>query len=112
MFVRTSMFPRFMERFLKERGGGGHALIYSLWDGYKRTETMRSVLDFCAGWGISVTDIHSSGHASNEAIRNFVAEAAPRALIPIHCAPEDRERFRALHENCVLLRDGKAWTVE
>lgn len=112
VFVRTSMFPRFMNRFLQHRGGEGHSLIYSLWGGYKRTDPMRSALDFCAERGISVTDIHSSGHASNEAIRNFVAEAAPRALIPIHCAPEDRERFRALHENCVLLRDGKAWTVE
>lgn len=118
VFVRTSMFPRFeggssfMTRFLRERGGEGHALIYSLWGGYKRTEPMRSVLDFCAERGIPITDIHSSGHASNEAIRNFVAEAAPRALIPIHCAPEDRERFRALHENCILLRDGEAWAVE
>lgn len=117
VFVRTSMFPRFeggnsfMNRFLKERGGEGHALIYSLWGGYKRTETMQSVLAFCADRGISVTDIHSSGHASNEAIRKFIAAAAPRALIPIHCAPEDRERFRALHENCLLLRDGEAWTV-
>lgn len=100
-----------MNRFLKERGGEGHALIYSLWGGYKRTETMQSVLAFCADRGISVTDIHSSGHASNEAIRKFIAAAAPRALIPIHCAPEDRERFRALHENCLLLRDGEAWTV-
>ena len=117
VFIRTSMFPgvgekrSFMERFLKERGGGGHALIYSLWDGYKRTETMRSVLDFCAGWGIPVTDVHCSGHASNEAIRKFIAEAAPRTLIPIHCAPEDRERFLPLHENCVLLGDGEAWAV-
>ncbi len=72
---------------------------------------MRSVLAFCAERGISVTDIHSSGHASNEAIRKFIAAAALRALIPIHCAPEDRERFRALHENCVLLGDGEAWAV-
>lgn len=117
VFVRTSMFPRFeggnsfMDRFLQYRGKKGHALIYSLWDGCKRTETMQSVLAFCADRGISVTDIHSSGHASNEAIRKFIAAAAPRALIPIHCAPEDRERFRALHENCLLLRDGEAWTV-
>ena len=100
-----------MERFLRYRGGEGHALLYSLWGGYKRTETMRSVLDFCAGRGIPVTDVHCSGHASNEAIRKFIAEAAPRALIPIHCAPEDRERFRALHENCVLIGDGEVWTV-
>ena len=73
---------------------------------------MRSVLAFCAERGISVTDIHSSGHASNEAIRKFIAAAALRALIPIHCAPEDRERFRALHENCVLLGDGETWAVE
>lgn len=117
VFVRTSMFPgvggkrSFMERFLRYRGGEGHALLYSLWGGYKRTETMRSVLDFCAGRGIPVTDVHCSGHASNEAIRKFIAEAAPRALIPIHCAPEDRERFRALHENCVLIGDGEVWTV-
>ena len=117
VFVRTSMFPRFeggnsfMNRFLQHRGGEGHALIYSLWGGYKRTETMQSVLAFCADRGISVTDIHCSGHAPNKAIRKFIAAAAPRALIPIHCAPEDRERFRALHENCVLLRDGEAWTV-
>lgn len=39
------MLP-FLKKYLETQGGTNHALIYSIWEGYKQTSPLR----FAAGW--------------------------------------------------------------
>ena len=86
-------------------------LIYSMWQGYKQTTAVRRVLDFCQERKISVADLHTSGHASQDTIKTLIDGLRPAALLPIHCVAEDREAFLSLHNNCLMLSDGQRWKV-
>ena len=113
IFVRTSMLP-FLERYMNARPPEEEQsplLLYSMWQGYKQTAAVKRVLDFCAQRGITVEDLHTSGHAVREEVRALIDGLCPAALLPIHCAAEDREEFLSLHENCLMLDDGQRWEV-
>lgn len=114
IFVRTSMLS-FMEKYMDARPPEEEQsplLLYSMWQGYKQTAAVKRVLDFCAQRGITVEDLHASGHAVREEVRALIDGLRPAALLPIHCAAEDREEFLSLHENCLMLDDGQRWEVE
>lgn len=114
IFVRTSMLS-FLEKYMDARPPEeeqSSLLLYSMWQGYKQTAAVKRVLDFCTQRGIAVEDLHASGHAVREAVRALIDGLHPAALLPIHCAAEDREEFLSLHENCLMLNDGQRWEVE
>lgn len=114
IFVRTSMLS-FLEKYMDARPPEeeqSSLLLYSMWQGYKQTAAVKRVLDFCAQRGIAVEDLHASGHAVREEVRALIDGLRPAALLPIHCAAEDREEFLSLHENCLMLNDGQRWEVE
>lgn len=72
---------------------------------------VRRVLAFCEEHGISVEELHTSGHAGRDSIKALIDGLNPRALLPIHCEAENREEFLALHGNCLMLEDGQHWEV-
>lgn len=111
IFVRTSML-RFMERFLEERGERDGVLFYSMWSGYRETEVVQRLLEFCAAHEIEVVPLHCSGHALSGAIKALIWRLQPTVLIPIHCDKESRGRFSELHPNCKLLLDGERLDLE
>lgn len=57
IFIRTSMLP-FLKKYLETRGGTNHALIYSIWEGYKQTSPVQKLLEFCAEQEMEVFSIH------------------------------------------------------
>ena len=114
IFIRTSMLS-FLAKYLDARPPKEEQsplLLYSMWQGYKQTAAVKWVLDFCAQRGITVEDLHASGHAVREEERALIDGLRPAALLPVHCAAEDREEFLSLHENCLMLDDGQRWEVE
>ena len=114
IFIRTSMLS-FLAKYLDARPPKEEQsplLLYSMWQGYKQTAAVKRVLDFCAQRGITMEDLHASGHAVREEVRVLIDGLRPAALLPVHCAAEDREEFLSLHENCLMLDDGQRWEVE
>lgn len=114
IFVRTSMLP-FMKRYMAARPPEEeqHTLLfYSMWEGYKQTAAVQRVLEFCRERSISVVSLHTSGHAGRDTVKALIDGLCPAALLPIHCAAEDREEFLSLHNNCLMLNDGQRWEVE
>lgn len=110
IFVRTSMLP-FLKNYLACRPDEKNLLIYSIWQGYRETHPVKDLLTFCNVREIEVADLHCSGHAYRNTIREFIRWLEPKALIPIHCDADDRSQFESLHPNCLMLRDGERWEV-
>lgn len=107
VFVRTSMLM-FLKKYLNNRPPEEHnLLIYSMWEGYKKTKPVQKMLVFCEEQGIDVVDLHCSGHAYQRTIQEFIRWLEPEVLIPIHCDERDRKEFNKLHDNCMMLQDGE-----
>lgn len=114
IFVRTSMLP-FLAKYMDVRPPEEEKdplFLYSMWQGYKQTAAVKRLLDFCGERGITVEDLHTSGHAVRGEVRALIDGLNPAALLPIHCEAEDRGEFLSLHENCLMLNDGQRWEVE
>jgi ribonuclease J len=113
VFVRTSMLP-FIARYMDTRPPEeeqSSLLLYSMWQGYKQTAAVKRVLDFCGERGITVEDLHTSGHASREMVKALIDGLNPAVLLPIHCEAADRREFLSLHKNCLMLNDGQRWKM-
>lgn len=110
IFVRTSMIP-FLKHYLACRPDEKNLLIYSIWQGYRKTKSVKELLAFCNAKGIDVSDLHCSGHAYSNTIQELICELKPEALVPIHCEVQDRREFEEIHPNCLMLCDGERWEV-
>lgn len=102
--VRQTM-GKFLTRLDKYAPLKDSVLIYSLWNGYKATKQTREFLSLCESLGMSIIDLHASGHAYREQLEIAVLRLNPTALVPIHT--ESAETFREMHGNVVLLDDGE-----
>ncbi len=114
IFVRTSMVD-FMKRYLNNRPedakGEKNLLIYSMWNGYKKSKGVEKMLKFCEDYNIDVVDFHCSGHAYNTEIKSFIEAVNPKILVPIHCEKNDREKFLDIHNNCLNITDGEVLEI-
>lgn len=107
IFVRTSM-ERFIKNYLKHQPvNEKNLLIYSLWNGYKKTSTMQKFLSFCQDEGLEIESLHCSGHAFTFEIRSLIKQLMPSTVLPIHCEKQDRKKFSDLHNNCLFASDGE-----
>ena len=73
----------------KEKAFENGLLIYSMWDGYKTKDDksgqkLRDLLEFVQSEGMEVKDIHTSGHADPQAIRQLIEKVNPKHIIPVH----------------------------
>ncbi|MBQ2697287.1 MAG: MBL fold metallo-hydrolase [Clostridia bacterium] len=106
-FVRANRyFEQLMHRF-----GEGAEVVYSLWDGYlegtTKNEGYLRLLE-----GRSWQSLHTSGHATREALRTVAEIVRPRCgIIPIHT--EQPGRFPALMEGFSVktVEDGVAFSL-
>jgi ribonuclease J len=79
----------------------GATIIYSMWEGYL-TEEFRQ---YCKEKGISIEQVHTSGHATAEDLKLFSNALKPKVLIPIHTF--DANRYPSLFKNVKILKDGE-----
>jgi len=82
-------------------------LISSVWSGYLSKETKR--LDEMKAIGVVQHHVHTSGHATVDELKRFVAAFPKSRIIPIHL--EDREGFTELSPNVELKNDHEWWSV-
>lgn len=79
VLVRPSMMID-LEKIIADNGN----LIYSMWEGYKeKTETQQFI-----GWlkskNFTIYDIHTSGHADIDTLKEYADTLTPKSIIPVH----------------------------
>ena len=76
--------------------------IFSMWHGYLERSNLGQFLE---SHGISITEIHTSGHAYVSQLKNMVDALKPRWIIPIHTFYP--EKFQEMFPNVIQLDDGE-----
>lgn len=83
MLIRPTMLDYIKKLFstadLKEG-----TLIYSIWNGYKETESMAGFLIGVRALGMNVIDLHTSGHACEEDIELLKQTVNPNECVCVH----------------------------
>ena len=83
MCVRSSM-GNYLKSLSRDMSFEGGVLIYSMWSGYKRQPQTNEFLRLCEELGLTVVDVHTSGHADADAIVALIERVKPKKIIPIH----------------------------
>lgn len=80
MLVRPSMM--YDLKFLTCLEDGN--FIYSMWHGYKSDKSVSKLIDFVKSKGMTMVDIHTSGHADIAAMKQMIKITNPKTIVPIH----------------------------
>lgn len=109
MFVKESMINDI--RLLKQKGSIKNAcLIYSMWSGYiKKSESLRNFLDECNEMGITILNIHTSGHADKTAMEKLNEICDPNKTVIIHT--EDKTNGFNIFKNVQDLKDNENFKI-
>ena len=83
------------------------SLITSLWSGTVKRE-MACIQEMQAA-GVPYSHVHTSGHATEEELNQFVAAFPYSRVVPIHL--EDREAFRRLFPRVESHNDVEWWDI-
>lgn len=75
-------------------------LVYSFWNGYRETDSMKQFLTECESLGLRIVTLHTSGHADEQALKRLIETVNPKVLIPIHT--EKAERFSEIAPNVIV----------
>jgi len=71
----------------KSRPLSGANFIYSMWTGYLERDPKYQ--QFCEDYQLSMTKIHTSGHAYLHDLKRLVGALNPKAVVPIHTLAGD-----------------------
>lgn len=88
MCVRPSM-QNYLEKLSQLLAFKGGVLFYSMWQGYKAKTNVAAFLDFMRKKGVTVTDLHTSGHADEVTIQVLIFWVDPDYIIPVHTQNAD-----------------------
>lgn len=75
--------------------------IYSMWHGYLERSDLKQFLE---SHNITLTEIHTSGHAYVSQLKKLASALKPRFIIPIHTFYP--ERYTEIFPNVIRLKDG------
>ena len=81
------------------------AWSFSMWQGYLAEPVHRDMAAWFTGAGARAEHIHTSGHASANALKKFAGALAPRHLVPIHSF--DWDAYAGEFSNVLRLADGE-----
>lgn len=98
----NSLFPVVVKRIEDIKGA---TVIYSMWGGYL-TDKLK---DYCRQKIISIEQIHTSGHATVNDLKNFANAINPKTLIPIHTL--NAQKYPSLFKNVKILKDGEVFNL-
>lgn len=93
MCVRSSML-HYLQGLSEKMDFSGGLLVWSMWNGYRKQEATRKFLNECEEMGLSIVELHTSGHADPDTIKALIDHVNPDEIIPIHT--ENAEGFRTL----------------
>ena len=84
-------------------------LIYSMPEGYLKKH--RASLEKLFGGFRYVVKLHTSGHASEEAIWTCVQHVAPKKVIPIHTEQPQKIKLGSMQDRVIFLADGEEYAI-
>jgi ribonuclease J len=84
-------------------------VAWSLWEGYLKMPSGAALQELLAEHQISLTSVHTSGHASVFDLRRLVEALRPQRVVPIHSDVGDR--FCKLFPRAERHADGDWWQV-
>jgi ribonuclease J len=87
----------------------GAALVYSMWEGYRKRGDYARVEQWLEKNGVSLHSIHSSGHAGTGDLQKLVSALNPQKVIPIHSFSP--ERYQEAFPFVEMHGDGEWWEV-
>jgi len=76
--------------------------IYSMWSGYLKQPKTKAFVDYLKAKGFSFHQIHTSGHADVETLKDMVNAMSPKNLVPIHTF--DGDDYRTIFSNVNVKR--------
>jgi len=80
MVVRNSMQKDFKHITNIDSGN----LIYSMWEGYLLKSKTKQFINYFKNLNFSIHNIHTSGHADIETLKEMVKAIKPKNIVPIH----------------------------
>lgn len=105
LLVRSSML-----RDLKSMNVKDGNLIYSMWSGYKDQPKTKDFIDLFASNNFKIIDIHTSGHADVETLKEYANAIYPKLLIPIHT--NNKKDYKNIFSQTVLeLNDNQTYKI-
>ncbi|MCX6152710.1 MAG: MBL fold metallo-hydrolase [Candidatus Kapabacteria bacterium] len=78
------LFRPSMKTEINEIAWSGGQLVYSMWEGYKQKQDSMEFLNYFTSQNFEIIDLHSSGHADEATLVEFVNAINPKYIIPIH----------------------------
>lgn len=102
MVVRPSM-QKDLEHIAEVDGGN---LIYSMWEGYKSKPNTKEFIDYLTSRNFNTFDVHTSGHADEDTLKQFVSAIKPKFIMPIHTF-NGNEYHKLFLEPIIELKDGE-----
>ncbi len=87
---------------------GAH-LVWSQWGGYLREAETKPLRDWRDRLELPMTHIHTSGHATVDALQKLARAINPKRVVPIH-TDRPSDYFR-LFDNVECHEDGEKWEV-
>jgi ribonuclease J len=59
-------------------------LIYSMWEGYKEQTETKQFIDWLKSKNFTIYNIHTSGHADIDTLKEYADTLSPKSILPIH----------------------------
>jgi ribonuclease J len=106
MIVRPSM-QKDLEHIEKIDGGN---LIYSMWEGYLLKSDTKNFISYLTNQNFTTYNIHTSGHADTETLKQMVEAIKPKNIVPIHTL-NGSEYQKIFSTPIIELSDGEARQV-
>ncbi len=103
MCVRPSM-KAYLEKLNNYISFQGGCLFYSMWDGYMANEDVSGFLQYMKEKGVSIEQLHTSGHADMETIDRVIEQTKPRYILPVHT--ENANWFER-YKTCKVIYESK-----
>jgi len=89
-----------MKKDLQKIETDGGNLIYSMWSGYKNQETTKEFLDWLISKNFAIHNIHTSGHANRETLKQLADALNPKSIIPVHTF--EKKRYKEVFDQKVI----------
>ena len=104
MLVRPSM-----TKDIEKCGMQNGTFLYSMWQGYRGSETQCALEQVLQKAGFEIKSLHTSGHASVADIQRVMVDLKPKKIIPIHTMKPDA--FSKFSNSIETQMDGIAFEV-
>nr|WP_315140356.1 MBL fold metallo-hydrolase [uncultured Flavobacterium sp.] len=105
LLVRTSMIQDLKSMNVKDGN-----LIYSMWPGYKDQPKTKEFIDVFINNNFKIIDIHTSGHADIEILREYANAINPKVITPIHT--NNKNDYKSIFDQPILeLDDNQSYAI-